>query len=233
MDSAAKTLPAIDGRICAAILSVSLLTIMASAAISPAMAQIGQAFPGTNKTVVKLILTLPSLLIIPFSLLSGWLATRIRKRTILVWGLGIYCVAGAGGGLAQSIGQLLVIRAVLGVGIGLIMPLSTTLIADFFEQDARTRMMGLSGAVNNVGGVVFLSVSGWLACISWRWAFSVYALSLITLLLTPCLAAGASGPGRQRPCQTEAEPFRVPVRLLRHAHDDRVLCGAHQSRPLH
>jgi MFS family permease len=176
--------PSLNRRLSAAILSVSLLTIMASAAISPALAKIGQAFPGTDKTLIKLILTLPSLTIIPFSLLSGWLAARTKKKTILFWGLAIYFAAGVGGGFARSIVELLAIRAFLGVGIGLIMPLSTTLIADFFDGEARTKMMGLSGAVNNIGGVVFLSVSGWLACIDWRWAFSVYALSLVTMVMT-------------------------------------------------
>ncbi|MCX5785514.1 MAG: MFS transporter [Elusimicrobia bacterium] len=171
-------------RLTLSILSVSLLTIMASAAISPALAKIAQAFPGADKTLIKLILTMPSLLITPFALLSGWLAIRVSKKSILFWGLAIYCVAGVGGGFARTIPQLLVIRAILGIGIGLIMPLSTTLIADFFEGEARTKMMGLSGAVNNIGGVAFLSVSGWLACISWRLSFGVYALSLVTMVMT-------------------------------------------------
>jgi len=52
----------------AAILSISLLTVMASAAVSPALARIRQAFSGVDITLIKLALTLPSLVIIPFSL---------------------------------------------------------------------------------------------------------------------------------------------------------------------
>lgn len=190
-------------RLTISILSVSLLTIMASAAISPAMAKIAQAFPDAGKTLIKLVLTMPSLMITPFALLSGWLVMRVSKKSVLYTGLAIYCLAGVGGGFAQTIPQLLVIRAILGIGIGLIMPLSTTLIADFFEGEARTKMMGLSGAVNNVGGVIFLAVSGWLACLSWRYSFGVYALSLVTLVmallwLPEPKAQAASGPSRAR-----------------------------------
>lgn len=165
------------------ILSISLLTVMASAAISPALAKIRQAFPGTDITLIKLVLTLPSLLIIPFSLLGGWLASRIRKKTILLIGLVIYFLAGVGGGFARSIPQLLIIRGLFGIGVGLIIPLSVSLIADFYEKEERAKMMGLSGSVSHFGGVVFLLLSGWLACMSWRYAFGVYGLSALIMII--------------------------------------------------
>ncbi|HOW35074.1 MAG TPA: MFS transporter [Candidatus Omnitrophota bacterium] len=164
------------------ILSISLLTVMASAAISPALAKISQAFPGTDPTLIKLVLTLPSLLIIPFSLLGGWLASRMKKKYILLIGLVIYFLGGVGGGLAQSITQLLIIRGLFGIGVGLIIPLSISLIADFYEKEERAKMMGLSGSVSHFGGVVFLLLSGWLACMNWRYAFGVYGLSLLIML---------------------------------------------------
>ncbi len=167
----------------AAILSLSLLTIMAAAAVSPALAKISQAFPDVSKTVIKLTLTLPALLIIPFSLFSGWLVSRWTPRKVLITGLVVFCVGGLGGAFAMTMKQLLFFRALLGVGVGLIMPLSTSLIADFFEGDARTKMMGLSGSVSHLGGVIFLSLAGWLACFSWRHAFSVYGLAILSLIL--------------------------------------------------
>ena len=165
------------------VLSISLLTVMASAAISPALAKIFQAFPGVDPTLIKLVLTLPSLLIIPFSLFCGWLVKRVQKKYILLAGLVIYFAAGVGGAFAHTITQLLIIRAIFGIGVGLIIPLSTSLIADFYEGVERTKTMGYSGSVSHLGGVVFLLVSGWLACISWRLAFAVYGLSLLIFLM--------------------------------------------------
>jgi hypothetical protein len=165
------------------ILSISLLTVMASAAISPALAKIHQAFVGTDPTMIKLVLTLPSLFIIPFSLLSGWLASRMKKKYVLLIGLIIYFLGGVGGGFARNIKELLIIRAFFGIGAGLIIPLSTSLIADFFEGEERTKMMGYSGSVSHFGGVIFLLLSGWLACMSWRYTFGVYALSFLIILM--------------------------------------------------
>jgi MFS family permease len=188
------------------ILSISLLTVMASAAISPALAKIHQAFGGVDPTLIKLVLTLPSLLIIPFSLLAGWLAGRMNKKIILLIGLVIYFLGGVGGAFARSITELLVIRGIFGIGAGLIIPLSTSLIADYFEKEERTKMMGLSGSVSHFGGVIFLLVSGWLACMSWRLAFGVYALALVIILMIVFWLPGSQG---KRP--TALVQSRLPV----------------------
>ncbi len=165
------------------ILSVSLLTIMASAAISPALGKIRAAFPEADPTLIKMILTLPALLIIPFSLISGKLVQKFKKKTMMIIGLIIYLVAGFGGAFAQTIMQLLIIRGILGIGVGIIMPLSTTLIGDFFKGEDRKSMMGLAGSVQNLGGVIFQIGAGFLTLISWRWAFGVYTVALAILIL--------------------------------------------------
>ncbi len=165
------------------ILSVSLLTIMASAAVAPALGKIRLAFPDANATLIKLVLTLPPLFIVPFSLFSGWLSMRVNKKVLMIIGLVIYLIAGCGGGFARSIKELLIIRAILGVGVGLIMPLSTTLVGDFFSGAVRSRMIGLAASVQNLGGVIFQIVAGYLAVISWRYTFGVYSLALVILIL--------------------------------------------------
>ncbi|WP_062049452.1 hypothetical protein [Bacillus sp. JCM 19034] len=70
-----------------AILSVSLLTVMAGAAISPALGDIALAFPEANDTMIKLILTLPSVMIIPFIYVSSHLSKRFSKKSILFFGM--------------------------------------------------------------------------------------------------------------------------------------------------
>jgi MFS family permease len=107
----------------------------------------------------------------------------MKKKYVLLIGLVIYFIGGVGGGFARNIKELLIIRAFFGIGAGLIIPLSTSLIADFFEGEERTKMMGYSGSVSHFGGVIFLLLSGWLACMSWRYTFGVYALSLLIILM--------------------------------------------------
>lgn len=165
------------------ILSISLLTVMSGAAVAPALARIATAFPGVSPTSIKLILTLPAIFIILFSLVAGQLSRRFSKRRLLVCGLIIYLMGGVAGGLATRFELLLAARGVLGIGVGLIMPLSTGLIADFFVGDERARMMGYSAAASNLGGIFATLLSGVLAVYSWRYSFGVYGASLAVLLL--------------------------------------------------
>ncbi len=57
-----------------------MITVMASAAVSPALANISNAFPQASATLIKTILTLPSLFIIPFSLISSLLVKNTETR---------------------------------------------------------------------------------------------------------------------------------------------------------
>ncbi|WP_411911103.1 MFS transporter [Clostridium estertheticum] len=74
-------------------------------------------------------------------------------------------------------------RVVLDMGVGLIFPLSTALIADFFSGDERISMMGFSQASSNLGGIITTILSGVLAKLSWRYAFYVYLIGVLVLLL--------------------------------------------------
>ncbi|NEU30332.1 MFS transporter [bacterium LRH843] len=185
-----------------AILSVSLLTIMAGAAISPALGDIALAFPDSSETMIKLILTLPSVMIIPFIYVSSYLTRQFPKKHILLVGMFFYFIGGLGGGLVSSIELLLVCRAILGIGVGLLMPISTSLVADFFYGEERTATMGQVSAANNLGGVVLFIMSGILAGISWRVAFGVYALVLVSavivLLYLPKTMPEKSQPGKAK-----------------------------------
>lgn len=60
-----------EKRIGPTILSVSMLTVMAGAAISPAIASIAGAYSNASTDVIKLVVTLPSLMVVPFALISG------------------------------------------------------------------------------------------------------------------------------------------------------------------
>lgn len=196
-----------------AILSISLLTIMASAAISPALNEIKNAFPDISQNNIKLVLTLPSLVMIPFSLLSGWLVSMFSKKRILYLGLFIYLIFGCGGGFAQTFTQLIIIRGLLGISLGLLMPLSSTLIFDYFEGSARTKMMGLSGSTNQLGGMLFLALAGILASYSWRYTFGVYSLAVVTLVFITNWLPSESNEKASKKLRN-SEPIKLPVQIF-------------------
>ncbi|MBC2578862.1 MFS transporter [Clostridium sp. DJ247] len=183
-----------------AILSLSLLTVMSGAAVAPALGIISRYFSDVNPVFIKMILTLPAFFIIPFTLISGKLVSRLNKKTIVIIGLCLYILGGIGGGFARTIYELLFFRAILGIGVGLIMPLSTGLIADFFTNEERIKMIGYSAAVNNLGGIIATLASGLLAAISWRYSFGVYFMGVLVFLL---VIFALPEPERKAEIQTE------------------------------
>ena len=173
----------VSRRVTATILSMSLLTVMAGAAIAPALGIIKVHFSEVPAMLVQFIISMPALLIIITNLFFLSLSRVLRTRAIATTGLLLYVVAGAGCFFVDNIYLLLAMRALLGVSVGLIMPLSTGLLAYYFPPEQQAQLMGLSAAMNQMGGVVATLLAGLLATIEWNYAFLVYLLGLIALVM--------------------------------------------------
>lgn len=85
--------------------------------------------------------------------------------------------------VVPNIELLLAFRLLLGAGVGLIMPLSMSLINDYFTGKERTKMMGYNSAFSNFGGIITMLVAGWLATFGWRVPFNVYFLGLLIFIM--------------------------------------------------
>ena len=173
----------VSKKVTATILSMSLLTVMAGAAIAPALGIIKAHFNQANDLLVQLIVSMPALLIIVTNLFFLAISRQLRTRAIATTGLLLYVIAGAGCFFVDDIYMLLVMRALLGISVGLIMPLSTGLLAYYFPPEEQARLMGLSAAMNQMGGVVATLLAGLLATIEWNYAFLVYLMGLIAVVM--------------------------------------------------
>ena len=162
---------------------MSLLTVMAGAAVAPALNAVSAHFADANPLLIQFVVSMPALFIILTNLCFPLLCKAMRTRTIAVCGLLLYVVAGSGAFFADNIVGLLVLRALLGVSVGMIMPLSTGLLSYYFPPEEQARLMGLAAAMNQLGGVVATFLAGMLASISWNYAFLVYLLGLVAVVL--------------------------------------------------
>ena len=170
-------------RLLFTILSISLLTVMAGAAIAPALGVISAHFAGRSPILIQLIVSLPALFIILTNLIFPFLCRLMKTRTLALAGLVLYIGAGAGAFFVDKLDLLLCLRALMGVSVGMIMPLSTGLLAYYFPPEEQAGLMGLSAAMNQMGGVVATFLAGILAGISWNLAFLVYLLGLVAIVL--------------------------------------------------
>ena len=167
----------------ASILSLSLLTVMAGAAVAPALEVIRAHFSDASRTSVQLIVSMPAVFIVITNLCFNRLAEKIDSKTLVITGLVLYTAGGCCAGLFDSIGLVLLMRALVGVGVGMIMPLSTGLLTYYFPPEKREGLLGLASAANQLGGVIATLLAGLLAGISWRLSFMVYLMGLISIVL--------------------------------------------------
>ncbi|SDE61272.1 MDR family MFS transporter [Auraticoccus monumenti] len=104
----------------------------------------------------------------------GKLSDLYGRRGFYIAGLVVFMAGSVLSGLAQDFWWLVGARAVQGAGMGILMPLSQTIIGDIIPPRQRGKYQGLMGAVFG-----FSSVAGPLAGgaitdnLGWRWLFFV------------------------------------------------------------
>ena len=108
--------------------SISALNALPGLAVSPILGRLSAIFPHSTELDIQMLSSLPSLLIIPFIILSGKLTEKINNVLLLQVGLVIFSLSGILYMLSTKMWQLITVSALLGIGSGLIVPLSTGLI---------------------------------------------------------------------------------------------------------
>lgn len=165
------------------VLLVSSLTIMSVITISPALPAMSAEFSGlpNGQFIVQMVLTIPALFIAITSPLAGILIDRYGRMKLLWAAMVLYAIAGTAGFYLQDIYHILISRAVLGIAVGMSMTIVITLIADYFEGQERQKFAGIQVAFMSMGGIVLVSLGGFLTDINWRTPFLIYSLSLVFL----------------------------------------------------
>lgn len=176
-----------------AIWSISALTSLPGLAVSPILGDLTKIFPKATDLDIQMLTSLPSLLIIPFILLGGKLTEKVDYVRVLKVGLWLFAASGILYLISNRMWQLIVVSALLGIGSGLIIPLSTGLVSKYFVGTYRVKQFGLSSAITNFTLVIATAVTGYLAEVSWHLPFLVYLLPLVSILLVGHLKEDRSG----------------------------------------
>lgn len=155
-------------------------TVMSGAIIAASLPRISELFADVPhiELLSRLLLTLHAIFIAIFSPLAGTIADKYGRKKLLVGSLLLYGLSGASGALMNSLWGILASRVGLGLAVAGLMTACTTLVADYYQGSERDRFLGLQAAAMSFGGVIFISMGGWLADLSWRGPFLVYALTL-------------------------------------------------------
>lgn len=192
--------------------SISALTSLPGLAVSPILGKLSVIFPHSTELDIQMLTSLPSLLIIPFIILSGKLTEKVNNLYLLQIGLVLFSLSGILYIFSSQMWQLIAVSTLLGVGAGIIIPLSTGLISRFFVGKYRVKQFGLSSSISNVTLVLATGLTGYLADIDWHLPFLVYLLPVVSIILSfylkKDLALLHDPSGNTVALQTVANPVR-------------------------
>ena len=165
-----------------ALIAMSFLTL-ASSAVSPVLASVGQDYPEIPSTMISLLTTLPSLLAIPMTLLCGRVAgKKIPYRVLAICGLACNLISGIAPFFTHNFYLLLFWRALFGCGTGILSPLIMPIMMSVFKGDEVHRQASKNAISTNIGAVLFQMLGG-VACSWWGWE----ATFLIYIVILPAL----------------------------------------------
>lgn len=137
-----------------------------------------------------------------FLLLGGRAADMFGQRRILLSGGALFAIASLVGGLAQEPWQLILARAVQGVGAAVMAPAALAVLTlTQREGSERTNALGVYAAVSAVGGGAGVLIGGLLTeYAGWRWVMLVNLPMVlgVAVLALRSVPAGTFGNRRGR-----------------------------------
>jgi len=166
-------------------LLIALTTMMSNVAIVTSLPHLKDYFAHTQNIefLARMMLTLPSLAIAFLAPFLGHFVYRYGRKKSALFALTLFSVAGSSGLFLETMNLLLFSRFMLGIAIAILMIVSTSLIGDYFQGEARHKFMGQQGAFISIGGVVFVVGGGILSDIHWRYAFAIYSVGFLLIPL--------------------------------------------------
>ncbi|NJC23490.1 EmrB/QacA subfamily drug resistance transporter [Arthrobacter pigmenti] len=119
-------------------------------------------------------------------LLGGSLGDHFGRRRIFAAGIGLFALASIWCGFAPDPGQLIIARAVQGIGGALLIPGSLAIISDAFDEERRGKAIGTWAAFSGITSVLGPVLGGYLVdTLSWRWVFFInIPLAAVVLVIT-------------------------------------------------
>lgn len=150
--------PVILGALCLASFTINLDTTIVNVTLPTLVRELD----ATTRDL-QWIVDAYNLVFAALVLAAGSLSDRWGRKGALLIGLGIFASASMVGALCQTPGQLIAVRAVMGIGAAVIFPTTLSIISNVFtERSDRARAIGIWGATTGLGVALGPITGGWL-----------------------------------------------------------------------
>jgi EmrB/QacA subfamily drug resistance transporter len=117
---------------------------------------------------------------------AGIAADRVGRRTMLLWGLAVFGLAGVASAFAPDTAWLIGLRALAGVGAAATFPVTLSALIDAYPEERRGFAVAVWSGVSAAGAVLGTLVAGALLEVS-GWGSVQLAFGLAALLLLPAV----------------------------------------------
>jgi EmrB/QacA subfamily drug resistance transporter len=165
----------IDQKIVVAIVYVSsmLMNSIDSTIVNVALATLSRQFNVSAEQIDMVVVSyLVSLAV--FIPASGWMGDRFGTKRIFLVALGIFTIASAACGLAGTFNQLIIFRALQGVGGGMLTPVGMAMLYRAYPPSERVQVSRILMFVTILGPACGPVLGGLvIEKLSWHWAFYV------------------------------------------------------------
>src|SRR4051812_21620585 len=106
--------------------------------------------------------------------ISGWMADKVGRKRLLLISVVVFTVASMLCATATSLPEMVLFRALQGVGGAFIVPLAQATLFDINPRDKQGQAMALFGGGVMIGPILGPVLGGWLTDnYNWRWVFLV------------------------------------------------------------
>lgn len=166
--------PSIAGRrkVTLALMVAMMVTAMEQLVVSPAMPTIIANLKGFE--IYPWVISAYLLASTVSTPIYGKLADLFGRKRILLFGLALFSAGSMLSGTSQSMGQLIAMRTIQGLGAGAVAPIVLTLLGDLFTLEERARIQALFSTVWGLSSIGGPLIGGWLTMhLDWRWVFFV------------------------------------------------------------
>lgn len=182
-----------------AIYTISFFSMVAYS-IPPALALIAKDFSWIGSTQIQLIITLPSLAMLPTAILAPIMQKKYSIKTLFLYNFILTLLMGIAPFFLKNFTLILITRAFSGFSLGFIQILVTYTITTRFEKSQQGRVMGGRSIASGTGAMALALVGGILADVDWRLTF------LLFIVMVPAFIVTWFGLNKMEPIILEPKP---------------------------
>jgi MFS family permease len=194
-----------------ALLLTAFLEALDNLIVTPALPRMVSSLHGFDQyTWVVTAYLLATTAVVP---LAGKLSDQFGRKGFLLSGIAIFLLGSGLAGASQTMSQLILFRAMQGLGTGIGIGLVPAVIGDLFPPEQRASKQSLVGIVFGVSQLCGPTLGGWITdhgpllsgfvteATRWRWLFylNLPAGLLALLVLATCLPVQAPAQITRRP----------------------------------